>query len=456
MSDTEDRENSPVSKEEEDNDVQKMESDSDEDANHENSDDVEPSATKLESSTAAINESTTKSPSPKKKKQAAKKEVEDEVEEENEDESDGEPKLGLLERPVVIESGKRQKKKVERLDISGNATPKEKKQIEFDGAGLKLGDCPRIELQIQKNKADDLKVLHRFLFGLRGATNAVKKNLRNFNGFNFEKDDKEYEKKAASLIKYTMAMLKQLCGILDLERQGSKEQVIERLMTFCVEPKDSGKKVPKPKRKRGAAAKKEKGVKRKRASKKEMEERRKNAKKAQEDDDDDEEEEEEENDEDESVEESNEEVEEKESEKSESSEEESAEEEEEEAPKKKKRKIETPKKTSPKEKKAKKPAAKKETKKPKVTPKKVAAPVVSDSDSEDSEDSDDEPLQKKAKPAPPTNDDLKTLVKKILDKANLEEVTMKSVIKEVYGKYPAFDLTDRKDYIKKTVKQLIT
>ncbi|XP_033737269.1 protein DEK-like [Pecten maximus] len=452
MSDTEERENSPVSKEEED--VKKEESDIDEDESHGDSD--EPSPTKSESSTAAVNESLNKSPSPKKKKQPAKKDEEQEEEdgeEESEEESDGEPKLGLLERPVVIESGKRQKKKVERLDISGNATPKEKKQIEFDGAGLKLGDCPRIELQIQKNKADDLKVLHKYLFGLRGATNTVKKNLRNFNGFSFEKDDKEYEKKTAVLIKYTMTMLRQLCAILDLERQGSKEQVIERLMTFCMAPKDSGKKVPKPKRKRGPRAKKETGVKRKRASKKEMEERRKNAEKAQEEDDEDDDED---DDDVESAEDSDEkEEEDKESEKSESDEEES---EEEEAPKKKKRKIETPKKKSPTEAKAKKPAAKKETKKPKVTPKKVAAPVVSDSDSEDSDDSDDEPLQKKAKPkpSPPTNDDLKTVIKKILDKANLEEVTMKSVIKEVYEKYPAFDLSDRKDYIKKTVKQLIT
>ncbi|XP_069127564.1 protein DEK-like isoform X2 [Argopecten irradians] len=420
-----------------------METDGNIDGNDGKSD--EPSPTKSESSTSAINESM----SPTKK------------EEDGEEESDDdEPQLGLLERPVVIESGKRQKKKVERLDTSmSRSDEKKKKPIEFDGSGLKLGECPRIEFYIQKNHSEDMKGLYRFLFGVRSASStAVKKHLRNFNGFNFEKDDKEYEKKMASLVRYTMAALKQICMILDLERKGTKEQIMERIMMFCLSPKDSGKKVPKPKRKRGQKAKKEKGVRQKRATKKEMEERRKNAKKTKDDDDDDvkdEDDDDDDDDENESGDNSDQEEGDKESEKSEnekeSEEEKEEEEEEEEAPKKKKRKIETPKKKSPKENKPKKPA-KKETKKPKVMPKKVAAPVVSDSD--DSET--DEPLEKKGKPTPPTNDDLKTVIKKILDKANLEEVTMKVVIKQVYEKYPNFDLSERKEFIKKTVRQLIT
>lgn len=45
---------------------------------------------------------------------------------------------------MVIESGKRAKKKVERLDMSAGATPKEKKKLEIpEGSGDRLGDCPR-------------------------------------------------------------------------------------------------------------------------------------------------------------------------------------------------------------------------------------------------------------------------------------------------------------------------
>ncbi|XP_010114832.1 PREDICTED: protein DEK, partial [Chlamydotis macqueenii] len=75
------------------------------------------------------------------------------------------------------------------------------------------------------------------------------------------------------------------------------------------------------------------------------------------------------------------------------------------------------------------------------------------SESEDS--SDDEPLIKKLK-KPPTDEELKETVKNLLANANLEEVTMKQICKEVYEKYPSYDLSDRKDFIKGTVKELIS
>ncbi|KAK4826843.1 hypothetical protein QYF61_011711 [Mycteria americana] len=77
---------------------------------------------------------------------------------------------------------------------------------------------------------------------------------------------------------------------------------------------------------------------------------------------------------------------------------------------------------------------------------------VAKSESEDS--SDDEPLIKKLK-KPPTDEELKETVKNLLANANLEEVTMKQICKEVYENYPSYDLSDRKDFIKKTVKEFI-
>ncbi|XP_033072237.1 protein DEK isoform X2 [Trachypithecus francoisi] len=76
-----------------------------------------------------------------------------------------------------------------------------------------------------------------------------------------------------------------------------------------------------------------------------------------------------------------------------------------------------------------------------------------ESESEDS--SDDEPLIKKLK-KPPTDEELKETIKKLLASANLEEVTMKQICKKVYENYPTYDLTERKDFIKTTVKELIS
>ena len=40
-----------------------------------------------------------------------------------------------------------------------------------------------------------------------------------------------------------------MCEILDLERSGTKEDIVNKIMTYCEEPRASGKKVPKPKSK---------------------------------------------------------------------------------------------------------------------------------------------------------------------------------------------------------------
>ncbi|KAL5021589.1 hypothetical protein ScPMuIL_000744 [Solemya velum] len=390
------------------------------------------------------------SETPKKSKKKTKKESEDEMEDDDEDDEDsGSPKLGLLEQPVVIESGKRAKKKVERLDMSAGATPKEKKKLEIpEGSGDRLGDCPRIEFQLQKTKADDLKLLHKILYNRVAAANEIRRNIRQFCGYDFAKGDKEYEKKQAMLNKSHIAMLKPVCEVLDIERGGKKEEILERILDFLLNPKDSGKKVPEKKKKKSSGKKKNPGKK----SKKDKKETKKKSKatgssESSEDEASEEEEEEEK--------ESEEEEEEKETEE-ESEEAESEEESEEEPPKKKKQSKKKPSKKEPvKEKKkenGKKSAKKEKTPKVKSSPKKRKAAAVSD----DSSDDEDEPLAKKKRTEPPSNDELKDVIKKILEGANLEEITMKTVVKQVYGKYAQFDLSDRKEFIKNTVKTIIS
>lgn len=52
------------------------------------------------------------------------------------------------------------------------------------------------------------------------------------------------------------------------------------------------------------------------------------------------------------------------------------------------------------------------------------------------------------------DEEIKTYVKEILEGANLEEITMKTVCKQVYAHYPDFDLAHKKDFIKTTVKSV--
>ncbi|GAB1610680.1 protein DEK-like [Argonauta hians] len=344
-------------------------------------------------------------------------------------EQDDEPQLGLLERPVVIETGKREKKKVERLEMSVSSANDKKKTLIPEGSGDKLGECPIIEYHLNRVKSEDLKVLHRTMFDRPGTLVEIKRNIRKFNGFDFGKDDKRFEKKSTVLAKNTTAALRKICEILGLERGGTKDEVLKRIMDFLVKPKDTGKNVPKPKKKRKSGETKSKGSSKSKKNKKSSHKKKVVASDSSESDSDKEEEAEEEEDNDE-------EEEQEESEESES---------EEEVKEVKKKKKSKPQKKPSKEKKKEK---KKETPKKKVVKKRKISDVSSDS-------SDDEPIIKKKK-SPPSDDDLHEDVKKILEGANLEEVTMKTVIKQVYAKYPDFDLTQRKEFIKSTVKQIIS
>lgn len=345
----------------------------------------------------------------------------------DDDEEEEELQPGLLERPVIIESGKRrEKKKVERLSMQ-EVVPKEARKFEVgEGSGDKLGDCARIEYHISKGKVDDLKALHRLCFNSPGKATLIRKNLRLFNGFTFKKGDDEYKKKLANLKKNTVAVLKKVCEVLDLERKGVRDEIAERILDFCLCPKDSGKGIPASKKRKRKSKTGGKAEGKKKVAKKEKTPKSASKKKTSSDAEDSESEEESDD---------------------ESKEDSASSAEEEDTPPAKKKKTETPKKPA-----AKKAAPKKEAKKEKkASPKKAES-----SDEESDEDSDEEPLAKKKEPQPPSDKELKGLIKKILDKANLEEVTMKTVVKQVYSKYPTFDLSDKKDFIKETVREMIS
>lgn len=91
------------------------------------------------------------------------------------------------------------------------------------------------------------------LFKTPGKTTVIKKNIKKFNGFDFKKDTEEYNKKVAAAQKFEVKQLKSICEMLDVEKKGNKEEIIERVIDFLIEPKDSGKPVGGGRPKRTAA-----------------------------------------------------------------------------------------------------------------------------------------------------------------------------------------------------------
>jgi len=337
--------------------------------------------------------------------------------ENGDDEDDGESseeELGLLEKPVEILTSKRARKSVDAY-----VEPvKESTQEEFDyskGGGLKLGDIPFIKNAIDRADTEDLTVLHRMMYRRVGQANKVKKGIREFCGWPFDEDSKEFKSIRSNVIdRLLKEAMKWTLNLLGLDKSDDMEANRTTLIEFLKKPVMIEKEIPKRKSSVG-------GKKSKTPKKKTPKAKKKKTKETAKDDGSD-------------VSEA-------------SSNDDSSDEEEEEKPKKKK----TP---------AKKTASAKKSPKG-GTPVKIALPVKKGSTkkkrkSAAASDSEDEaPLKKKAT-KPPTDAELKKVVSAILKDADLETVTMKNVVKQVYDKYTSFDLTDRKDFIKSTVKDLIS
>ncbi|XP_046887981.1 protein DEK [Hypomesus transpacificus] len=419
-----------------------------------------------------------------------------------------------------IIKGKREKKTVQRLDFQV-AKPKERLKIE-NGKGDKLGDIARANHQIGRMKPPDLKPLHKILFDRPGAVSNMRKNMRLFNGFLFDVDSDLYAKKQKMLLKLTNTKLRTICKVLDLERGGTQSVLADRILTFLMAPKITGKLVilkKKKKSKKNISSKDSTGktkAKPKSASPRKSKAESKSkaivTDSSSEDEDEDEEEDKPgvtaELDESETEKKGGKAAKKEEqmsSEDTDDSDDDMDVEEEEKASKSKpaaKGKA-TSKKTTPVKKrpvkvtappknksqevvsdsesmsqsdnekdsdseierarktKKKPPAKKAPAAKPAAKTKKADSSsnrlkITTDKDAVvDDNSDDDEPLIKMIK-KPPSDEQLKEMLKSILKDANLEEMTMKHICQKVYDTYPAYDLTGRKDFIKKTVKLLIS
>ncbi|XP_006861075.1 PREDICTED: protein DEK [Chrysochloris asiatica] len=371
------------------------------------------------SSSAPASEGEDTAAQPESEKEPEMPGTREESEEEDDEEEDEEEEK---EKSLIVE-GKREKKKVERLTMQVSSLQREPFTI-VQGKGQKLCEIERIHFFLSKKKTDELRNLHKLLYNRPGTVSSLKKNVGQFSGFPFEKGSVQYKKKEEMLKKFRNAMLKSICEVLDLERSGVNSELVKRILNFLMHPKPSGKPLPKSKKSSSKGSKKERnssGMARK-AKRTKCPEILSDESSS--------DEEEKKNQED-------------------SSEEEEDKESEEEPPKKtSKREKPKPKATSKNKKSVKSANVKKADS---STTKKNQNSSKKESESEDS--SDDEPLIKKLK-KPPTDEELKETVKKLLANANLEEVTMKQICKEVYENYPTYDLTERKDFIKTTVKEV--
>ncbi|VDM49525.1 unnamed protein product [Toxocara canis] len=173
-----------------------------------------------------------------------------------------EGKKGELEKPVIVE-GKRKRHTVERMVINADVGTRKPKPA-VPGQGTALGDIPYVREAFDKFKGPMLQGLFRLCFGRQGSRQAWKKELRRFNGFPFDENDVQFQRRKATAQKFSVDDLKNISSILGIERAPVKSDMVTNILSFLLKPKDLGKSP-------GLLGKRKKGSKkRKRQTKKEQ------------------------------------------------------------------------------------------------------------------------------------------------------------------------------------------
>lgn len=167
----------------------------------------------------------------------------------------------LVEPTAAVECRSKRERKQTAVFVVEN-TAKDTKDLSVPaGLGCNLGSIPAFEEAVTKFRGDDdvLKALHSVCFSVPGTKLNRKKNLRQFCGFAPDFDKIAIEHKISeNKKKWTVGFLKEVCGLLSLERSGSREDLCKRVVEYLACPSE---------RTAVKGVKKVKGIKRKRSSK---------------------------------------------------------------------------------------------------------------------------------------------------------------------------------------------
>jgi hypothetical protein len=137
------------------------------------------------------------------------------------------------------EAARRSRKSVDRFVGSSPVIVKTKNNVEPRGSGIPLGEISKIAEKLYKVavKDDALKRLHRILFGSDGTSTTRKKEIRTWNGTSSDATKKQMQTGLAGA--KSVAMLKDICGILNLATGGDRSNLETRIFDFLVKPTGS-------------------------------------------------------------------------------------------------------------------------------------------------------------------------------------------------------------------------
>jgi len=148
----------------------------------------------------------------------------------------------------TVDTPQSEPRKSERVPKKPNVfQPEEKKEAEFklpEGSGTPIGDIPNCAKAFRLYSPSEKfwAKLHRLMYGVGSKKLKVKANISQFKGFPKGDDSKaKLEKKIHSTKLEMKKDLKPICHVLDLDRDGTREELRERIVDFLLHPKASGR-----------------------------------------------------------------------------------------------------------------------------------------------------------------------------------------------------------------------
>ncbi|TPX64162.1 hypothetical protein SpCBS45565_g06121 [Spizellomyces sp. 'palustris'] len=184
--------------------------------------------------------------------------ADDKNKEEQEPEDAPSPKRAKTEEDTTPSEGRVKRERKATVQYNVDAPSKTPKKIEIpEGKGQPLKDIQAIHDVITTTRASDevLKGFHSLIWG-RAAHKHLKQDLLNFKGFNFQ-SDKEHDVVLRKLEKWMLTGLKDLSHLLCLETSGTKEVIVERIFKFLQEPSEEAIKPGSKKKQSSKPAKKD-------------------------------------------------------------------------------------------------------------------------------------------------------------------------------------------------------
>lgn len=105
-----------------------------------------------------------------------------------------------------------------------------------DAPVLTLGEIAVVNAFIANTKVEGLQPLHQLCYDAAGKANVMRKNLRKFDGFEFDRESDEFQKRLDAANKMDLAKLTALCEGLGVPKKGAKEELAKRVCEFLLAP----------------------------------------------------------------------------------------------------------------------------------------------------------------------------------------------------------------------------